>query len=108
MNWNLITSPQTVDEAIALSYQEKVVLFKHSTRCSISVAALNRIERDRGHFDGFKWYYLDLLAYRAASNYIAEKLAIEHESPQLLLVDHGKCVYHASHLSIRAADFPAL
>lgn len=45
-------------------------------------------------------YYLDILNHRDISDRIAKKLGVIHQSPQLLLVKHGKCIYSASHLSI--------
>jgi bacillithiol system protein YtxJ len=47
-----------------------------------------------------KAYYLDLLSYRPVSNQIAYALSVTHQSPQLLLIHQGKCVYSASHMDI--------
>jgi len=48
--------------------------------------------------------YLDLLTHRHVSNEIATLFNIEHESPQIILVKNGVCIYHASHSDIRVAD----
>ena len=47
-------------------------------------------------------YFLDLLNYREVSNKIATLFDIEHQSPQILLIKDGACVYHASHNAIDA------
>lgn len=79
-----------------------VVIFKHSTRCSISSMVKNRLDRE--------WesevpvYYLDLIAFRNVSNLIAELSGVQHESPQLLIFRNGKCVYHASHTQIMSDE----
>lgn len=44
-----------------------------------------------------QYYYLDLIAHRDVSNAIAEIFKVYHESPQLLLIKNGECIYDASH-----------
>lgn len=45
-------------------------------------------------------FYLDLKNYRSISSDIAEKFSVHHESPQVLLVRKGECIYDASHFDI--------
>ncbi|HEY4652228.1 MAG TPA: bacillithiol system redox-active protein YtxJ [Pontibacter sp.] len=102
MNWHPLNSTKQLDEILEESKQTPVVIFKHSTSCSISATAKSRLERqwqDKG-LEQVKSYYLDLLAYRPVSNEVAELLQVQHESPQLLLLQDGMCTYNASHLSI--------
>jgi bacillithiol system protein YtxJ len=105
LNWLPLTSEEQLAEIVEQSKKSDsvVALFKHSTRCSISDMAKQRLER--------KWdipesqlpiYYLDLLAHRNVSNAIADIFKVKHESPQLLLVKNGKCVYNSSHNDITA------
>lgn len=102
MNWHPLTDLAQLDVLVEQSYQHPVLIFKHSTRCSISSMALSRLERDWQEGNGTPApYYLDLIAYRPVSNAIAERLGVEHQSPQVLLLRNGKCVYHASHSAIR-------
>ena len=49
-------------------------------------------------------YFLDLIAHREVSSFIAEKFSVHHESPQVLLVVNGECVFDASHLDISIAE----
>lgn len=83
-----------------------VVIFKHSTRCSISSMAKNRMERDNEP-EGIAFYYLDLIRYRGLSNKIAEVFGVYHESPQVLVIRDGKCVYDESHGSISMDEIAA-
>ena len=108
MNWNRITSIEELETAHLNSSEQPIVIFKHSTRCSISSAALARFERSWDENAGIKPYYLDLLAHRDVSNAIASKYNIEHQSPQALLIQKGVCQYHASHMSIDVDDLKAL
>jgi bacillithiol system protein YtxJ len=101
MNWIALTSESQLKDIIANS-EQPVMIFKHSTRCSISATALNRLERNWNDMEvaPLKAYYLDLLSYRPVSNQIASTLNVTHQSPQLLLIHQGKCVYNASHMDI--------
>lgn len=81
-----------------------VLIFKHSTRCSISMMAWTRLQRQwSDKLEQLPVYYLDLLNYRPISAQIAENFNVEHESPQALLISKGRCVWHASHNAISAA-----
>lgn len=86
------------------SINETVLLFKHSTRCSISSMALSRLESKWKDLDNVKTYYLDLLNHRDVSNEIASLFNVEHASPQVLLIKKGSCFYHNSHNGISAID----
>ncbi|MDX5347698.1 MAG: bacillithiol system redox-active protein YtxJ [Hymenobacteraceae bacterium] len=106
MQWHPLTSEEQLQHLKDESKEAPIVIFKHSTACSISSTAKSRLERqwhDAG-LDFVKPYYLDLLAYRPVSNQIANEFGIRHESPQLLLIRDGACVYDASHLNIRLDD----
>ena len=83
-----------------------MVIFKHSTTCSISSMAKNRLERETPATNTL-FYYLDLRAYRAVSNKIAEEFHVHHESPQILLIKNGECTYEESHNGISMADIAA-
>jgi bacillithiol system protein YtxJ len=102
MDWKALESEEQLNQLEDESGVHPVLIFKHSTRCSISSTALNRI-RQAGHGDlgaDTVVYVLDLLAHRDISNMIASRYGIWHESPQAILLLHGKPVFNASHLSI--------
>jgi bacillithiol system protein YtxJ len=105
-NWIQLTNQTQLEEAITASHQQDVVLFKHSTRCSISAMALQRLEREWPSNNNLKAYFLDLITYRPISNTIAETFDVQHESPQILLIRNGKCSFHTSHGAIRWAAIP--
>ena len=105
MNWKHLTSIVDLDTAIASSENGTVVLFKHSTRCSISRMALKMIESDwDDSLEGVEAYFLNLLDHIDISAAISEKLGIEHQSPQMLILQSGTSVFHANHSSINVAD----
>jgi bacillithiol system protein YtxJ len=103
--WKDLSSIEELDNAIVLSNEKAVVLFKHSTRCSISTMVHNRIEKSAADLAAqAHCYYLDLIAFRDVSSAIAEKLGVMHESPQILVVKNGVCNYSATHYDIRANE----
>jgi len=103
--WLPLTQPEQITDLVQASHEQPVLIFKHSTTCSISAAAKSKIERQWAD-SGLELpiYYLDLLRFRPLSAQIAEQFGIRHESPQLLLIQDGECVYDASHMGIRLAD----
>ena len=106
INWSPLTQQNRIQEIIDESKQQPVVIFKHSTSCTISATAKNRLERQwsEAGLEPIKPYYLDLLANRSISNQIAETFAVEHQSPQLLVIRNGACQYDASHLGINLQE----
>jgi len=105
--WKQLNSIDDWKTAMASSHEKPVLVFKHSTRCSISQMALDRFNRswmdeDLNHF---KPYYLDLIAHRDVSNAIAEDTGIEHQSPQAILLINGNEVLSETHQSIRLENF---
>lgn len=107
MNWLTIESLADLNKAVEDSNMEEVkavLIFKHSTRCSISSTAKFRLESKWENNEQIPTYYLDLIKYRELSNQIALDFDVYHESPQVIVLQHGKCIYHKSHLSISVND----
>lgn len=104
MKWLPLKDQEVFQKIIQESFNHPVFIFKHSTRCSISTMALNRLERQWNEKDytDFLFYYLDLLQYRSVSDQIAQEFSIQHESPQLLLIQNGqvKSVLNHSQVSL--------
>lgn len=99
MNWIELKSLHQLPEIKELSKQKPQLIFKHSTRCSISTVAKNRLEKTAAAA-GVDFYYLDLIRFRDISNKIAEDFDVYHESPQVLLIKNGECTYDESHSGI--------
>ena len=99
-NWKVLNDEISYNDAIDNSFTEPILIFKHSTRCSISTLALNRIESKSEEKFINCCYYLDLLSFRDISNKIEEDFNVFHQSPQILVIKNGKCVFHTSHSNI--------
>jgi bacillithiol system protein YtxJ len=99
MNWTTITKLDDIEEIKNISKTKFSIIFKHSTGCGSSKMALSRFQKSWKDEEttNIQPYFLDLLAYRDISNKIAEEFGVKHESPQLLLIKDGKCIYNAAH-----------
>ncbi len=101
--WIELTSSEQLKQAIESSVENAVILFKHSTRCSISSMAKSRFESNwNTELSKVSIYYLDLIAHRNISNEIAELTGIEHQSPQAIVLKNKEVIYDASHSEISA------
>jgi len=99
MNWLPLTSIEQLENISILSSQKPQLIFKHSTRCSISMVVKSRLEKTDTP-ENIDFYYLDLLIYRDISNQIATRFEVHHESPQVLLIVNGECIYDESQMGI--------
>lgn len=102
MAWRALTDLGQLNEIVNESTEKPVVIFKHSTRCSISRMALRQFEQEFDLEEKVVPYYLDLLEHRDISNEIANRFGVYHQSPQLILIKDGKAIYDSSHESIDA------
>ncbi|HLT08612.1 MAG TPA: bacillithiol system redox-active protein YtxJ [Cyclobacteriaceae bacterium] len=101
-NWKTLDKLEQINEIKKESETRTVLIFKHSTRCSISGMAWDRLQRNWKAEDSEKLspYYLDLIRYREISNLIAKEFGVEHESPQAILIKNGVATYDTSHMGI--------
>ena len=103
MNWIELKEESQLINLISYSSNKPSLIFKHSTRCGISRMALKSFEKeydiDESELDV---YFLDLLNYRELSNKVADRLKIQHQSPQVLVLKNETVVYTDSHYSISA------
>lgn len=103
--WIPLTSLDGLSTLTEDSNTNTCIILKHSTTCPISSVAKMRID---DHWDiddpNLKLYYLDLIAHRSVSNQIADQFEIVHESPQILIIKEGRCVYDVSHMDINMSE----
>ena len=100
--WIPLISMEQLAELMVQSFEKRVLIFKHSTRCGISRNVLKQFEKEYDLATEVDAYYLDLLEYRPISSAIATQFSVEHQSPQLIVLKNGIVVHHASHSDIDA------
>jgi bacillithiol system protein YtxJ len=97
-----LTSPEQLQGMLEYSKERPVLLFKHSTTCPISAAAIAELEKFSSSEEAkdVKIAVVYVIENRPVSNEITERFRIKHESPQALFVKGEKVVWHASHWNI--------
>ena len=100
-DWIHLSKPDQLNGLIAESDSIPVVIYKHSSRCGLSFMTENKLN------DGWevlqpkvRLYFLDLIQYREVSSAVAERFNVRHQSPQILIIKNGICVYNTSHHEI--------
>lgn len=99
-----ITSNEELAEMIKLSAQEPVLFFKHSNTCGISSRAYDEFQRylQTPESAQARNCLIVVQTARAASNELARLVGISHESPQAILVQSGRAIWHESHLALKS------
>ena len=102
MNWEKLTNASQLNQIKTDSTEKPIIIFKHSTSCSISRMVLDRLTRNwkDEEMKSADFYFLDLLSYRDISNQIAHDFGVRHESPQVIIIKEGKAVYNNSHMGV--------
>jgi bacillithiol system protein YtxJ len=94
-----INSPEELENLFQKSADAPVILFKHSVTCPISANVYSEVAEMDADIN-----VVIVQERRNISNLIAEKTGIRHESPQAIVLQDGKPVYHASHYDITAVE----
>jgi len=103
MKWIPLDSAEQISEI--KKHEGYSIIFKHSTRCSISMMARRKFEMDWDQMpDSIPLYFLDLIKYRDISGLVATDFQVHHESPQLLLIKEGECILDQSHGGISVEE----
>ncbi|MGB3065867.1 bacillithiol system redox-active protein YtxJ [Sphingobacterium thalpophilum] len=100
INWIELNTEEQLEDLY--ESDTRSAIFKHSTTCGISNMAKRSLERMANTADrDYTIYLLDLLRYRALSNEIAQRWQVEHQSPQIIIIEGKKSLYDASHGDIQ-------
>jgi bacillithiol system protein YtxJ len=100
--WITLNNPEQLHKISNDNSGAYFIIFKHSTRCSLSSMIYDRLKA-RLKVNA-PVYYLDLLQFRTLSQLVSEIFQVAHESPQILIIQNGKCIYHESHSGIVPSD----
>lgn len=105
LNWEHISEEKELKQLFNLEDNKPILFFKHSTRCSISSMALNRLEKEWALSDDeCKLAFIDLIKHRNISNLLSDLSDVTHQSPQVILVKNGRMIYNASHSAINTSE----
>lgn len=90
-------------DAEAVLKADRAIVYKHSTRCPISAAAYDEVQKFALANPDAPLYLVDVISNRDVSRYVAEETGVQHHSPQAILLEDGKVRWHASHFDITDA-----
>lgn len=95
--------PPQIDDQAALERAleaDVFLLFKHSQTCPVSTRAFEEYEAFAAERADLPTGWIDVVAQRHWSLWVAERTGVAHQSPQALLVSGGAVVWSASHFDI--------
>ena len=96
--WIALNDITQLDAISSKSNNKPQIIFKHSTRCSISSMVMNQfVDAYNFSTNDFDLYYLDLLSYRDLSDSVSHKFQVIHQSPQLLVIKNEVVKAHGAH-----------
>jgi len=102
MTWKTVTSEADVQELFNAG--EYSLIYKHSPRCMTSLMAYRNMKSGSEADYSIPFHIVDVIQNREISGLIAKTFSVKHESPQVLIVKDGECVFNISHESIVLAD----
>jgi bacillithiol system protein YtxJ len=99
MHWIHLTDEDQLQKIIVRSQEKPQVIFKYSTECQSSEVIFQRLQKDccPKHVD---FHFLDLTIYQNISAKICDTFHVPHQSPQILLIKDGECIFEESHSEI--------
>ena len=106
MHWIHLTGEEQLQHIVVKSQEKPQIIFKYSSHCLSSDIVLRKLQ-EKCCPESADFYFLDLLTYRSLSDKVTSLFHVHHESPQVLLISDGECVYEESHLAINAAELLA-
>ena len=106
-----VDSREQLTQLLLESASRPVLLFKHSRSCGTSAQAYDELlEHLAEHAGGDApalYAVITVQNHRDVSNAATETLRVRHETPQALLLRHGRVVWAASHFRVTAAAIAA-
>jgi bacillithiol system protein YtxJ len=92
---------EDLDRALSESTDHPVLIFKHSLTCPISTRAFQQFQTYLEAADsGVAYKLITIQTARQVSASATDKLAVIHQSPQVILVKNCTSVWDASHYAI--------
>lgn len=96
MHWIHLTDEGQLQQIVVRSQEKPQIIFKYSSQCHVSELIFQRLQTEccPHHVD---FYFLDLNAHSTISEKISNTFRISHQSPQILIIKDGECIFHDSH-----------
>jgi len=102
MTWKTVTTEADVQDL--LNTDQYSLIYKHSPRCMTSLMAFRNMKSGSESDYSIPFHIVDVIQNREISGLIAKTFDVKHESPQVLIVKNGECVFDISHEDIVLRD----
>lgn len=104
MKWIAINSEEEVEQIY--KSPDYAIIYKHSPRCMTSLMAYRQLKSEVSAVSDvdIPLYIVDVISNRRESQAIASNFQVQHQSPQILVVKNGECLYDASHERVSLQD----
>jgi len=93
---------EDLEHLLERSRTDPILIFKHSTQCSVSSAAYEEFLQFESEATEVPCGLVLVIENRRLSNVIEAELGVRHESPQAIVVENRRQTWYASHWSISA------
>jgi bacillithiol system protein YtxJ len=93
-----LSSTEQFDEVVDQALPS--IVLKYGATCPISARARDEIAAFEERHPGLPVYGLDVTAHNRLSAHAADRLGVEHASPQVFVLRDGRPVWHAEHYDI--------
>jgi bacillithiol system protein YtxJ len=90
-------------EVEAVRGEDVAVIYKHSSRCGVSLTAVAEVRRFMEAEPTIPVYVVDVIRDGPVSAAVERAFGIRHESPQAILLRGGVPVWNASHRAVTSA-----
>ena len=98
-----LQSLEDLDSFLASAGTDPVLLYKHSLTCGTSGLAFEEIQDlAASRPAALRIGVVRVQPAREVSTEIARRYGVRHESPQVLLMQNGRVLWHASHFRVTA------
>ncbi len=105
MEWKAIKNESTFYEIQELSDRERVLIYKNNPDSMVSYAVKLLLQREwNAALMNMKTYMVDVAQHKDLSEQITHEFGVEHHSPQVLIIKHGKCIHTKSNGHIIFSD----
>ncbi len=97
--WRDLTDDDALDEAKRAT---AAIIYKHSPICPTSWSSKREVEKFTKQNPDFPVFVVNVVQDKAFARKLAEDLDVQHESPQVILMQSGIAQKHTSHNTITA------
>ena len=98
---------KTDDEWERILAEDRAVIYKHSPICALSLRALPQIRQFEKQWPDVPVYKVNVIRRRKLAGRIADDIGVRHESPQVIVLNAGEPVWHASHSDVTTEGMAA-